>query len=206
MKQFFLAPQIGSGTLSDPFRNVLGDHMQSGETFDEVDHPFRRMSLCLVTASAATLDAIAALPNVYRASPRIDDAALATLLVRPLSSWPAQVLQDARTFLENNGIPLDGIAPADPFRKVIRRILRVCFIAQKAEAADSSALRVVLTAALNGTVGQLPAATRQTASAWLATKGVNTSGWTLATTIRTVLRAAAEEITWKPARFGGHSA
>lgn len=204
-RQLYLAPQTGTGSFADPIRSVLHAHItvSAGERFSEVDHPGRHVSLCLVLASEATHDAIAAVGGVYRVSPRVQDGdSFRAALDQPLSTWPTQTLLDARTRLEAAGVPVADLTADDTLRTLIARIVRTLFVAQRARGERSTAVQEVCAAGLDSTVGTLSASTRQAALAWLEAKGVDTGGWTLATTIRQVVRTAAESIEWSDIRFG----
>jgi hypothetical protein len=101
----YRAPQIGSGTIEDPFRSILNELIDTsaGEWFDEIDHEsvkdaaeVRRLeSVCCVRAAQKTHDRIRRDPRVTligEVKPETDPMATSGLMARQALRQAAQTV------------------------------------------------------------------------------------------------------------------
>jgi len=200
--RIYIAPQIGSGlmlspdpsTWSDttgPYRSLLHNLVdgQAGDSFDEIDHPARHISICTVEASVATLDLIDADARVTAAIPvrAADRTALAAILAAPFSSYPLAWRNAARAKLEAWGINTELITGSHTMKDVLRRVIKIFSVAQVADGHGQTNVKEFLKQGLDVQVSAIPAAQRQAIGAWLNSKGIDTSWITGSTTVRQVV-------------------
>jgi hypothetical protein len=200
--RIYIAPQIGSGivlsadpsTWSDttgPFRSLLNNYINlaAGEGFDEIDHPARRISICTVEASAATLDAIEADARVVPVIPirATDRTHLAQILNAPFSSYPLAWRNAARTKLESLGVNTEWITGTSTMKDVLRQIVKLFSVAQVADGHGQTGVKEFIRGNLDVQVSAIPTAQRQAVGAWLQSRGIDTSWITGSTTVRQVV-------------------
>jgi hypothetical protein len=200
--RIYIAPQIGSGMLLDPnpanwtdttgpFRSLLNTFVNpsAGEGFDEIDHPARRISICTVEASTATLDAIEADPRVTPVIPirATNRTHLAQILNAPFSSYPLAWRNAARTKLEAFGINTEWITGTNTMKDVLRQVIKMFSVAQVADGQGQGNVMEFLKSNLDLEVSAIPAAHRQAIRDWLLQRGIDVSWITGATTVRQVV-------------------
>lgn len=200
--RIYIAPQIGSGMMLDPnpanwsdttgpYRSLLNNLIDilAGDRFDEIDHPARRISICCVEASSATLDLIDADVRVTPVIPvrAADRAALAVILSSPFSSYSLAWRNAARTKLESWGINTKWITGSHTMKDVLRQVVKICSVAQVADGHGQTNVKEFLKENLDTTIANVPTAYRTAASAWLQNKGIDASWITGSTTVRQVV-------------------
>lgn len=200
--RIYIAPQIGSGmmlspdpsTWSDttgPFRSLLNNFITpaNGEGFDEIDHPGRRVSICTVDASTATLNAIDADVRVIAAIPirATDRAHLAQILATPFSSYPLAWRNAARTKLESWGINTEWITGSHTMKDVLRQVIKIFSVCQVADGQGQANVKEFLKQNLDVQVSAIPVAQRTAIGGWLQSKGIDVSWVTGTTTVRQVV-------------------
>ena len=200
--RIYIAPQIGSGMLLDPnpanwtdttgpFRSLLTKFVNpvAGEGFDEIDHPARRISICTMEASTATLDAIEADPRVTPVIPirATDRTHLAQILNAPFSSYPLAWRNAARTRLEALGVNTEWITGTNTMKDVLRQVIKMFSVAQVADGQGQANVVEFLKGNLDVAVSAISAAHRQALGAWMQSRGIDTSWITGTTTVRQVV-------------------
>lgn len=185
--RFYIAPQIGTGTMEDPFRSLINNYVNvsEGEWFDEIDNPARRISLVCVHAIQATHDTIAADTSVIAIGNATEEANIKTALDSLISAIPN--VSALKTKLEGIGISTSWYSSDNTVRDGIRYLIRVFSFAQIADGEGNSRIKTFIANNLDTTMNQIPAATRNAASDWMLAKGLATGWITSTTTVRQVL-------------------
>jgi hypothetical protein len=186
-------PSTWSDTTG-PYRSLLNNFINpaNGDNFDEIDHPARRVSICTVEASAATLDVIEADSRVtpcipLRATNRVH---LAQILAAPFSSYPLAWRDAARTFLEGKGINTEWVTGTSTMRDVIRQVIKIFSVAQVADGQGQVNVKEFMrTAGLDTQVSAIPTVQRSAVADWLQSRGIDTTWITGTTTVRQVVNS-----------------
>lgn len=202
----YLAPQIGSGTYSDPYRSMLNDliNIISGDWFDEIDHPIRRVSICCVHASDATHSAIALNSQVVRLSSLMpDNLDFASKMDMAATSLPTDMQTAIVTALEAKGINTAWMSAATTLRELVAMLLRVCQFAQRAEGNNNAALKILITANLDSTFGSFTTTRRNAIKTWMASKGLATGWITNSSTVRQIIHFIMMNMGWPKLRLSG---
>lgn len=204
--RIYIAPQIGNGLRGDPdpntgayiwtdstgpYRSLLHKFIDTsaGESFDEIDHPARRISICAVEASAATLDAIEADSRIIAAIPirATDRTHLAKILNAPFSSYPLAWRAAARNKLENWGVNTEWITGSNTMKDLLRHIIKQFSVVQVADGHGQLEVKEFLKANLDIQISAVPVNYRNAIKDWLKSKNVDISWITGATTVREVV-------------------
>ena len=204
--RIYIAPQIGNGIRGDldpitgfyvwtdstgPYRSLLHKFIDTtaGESFDEIDHPARHVSICTVEARAATLDAIDADSRIIAAIPirATDRTHLAQILNAPFSSYPLAWRNAARNKLESWGVNTEWITGSHTMKDLLRHIIKQFSVAQVADGHGQSSVKEFLKANLNTQVSAIPADHRNAIRNWLQSKNIDISWITGSTTVREVI-------------------
>ncbi len=205
----YIAPQIGSGTFPDPFRSKINNYInvQAGETFDEIDNPARRYSICFVTAQPATHAAIAEDTEIVALTPNdVTPAQLQAVLDNPVSSLPLAFRTNVQNALEARGISFAWVDPPNnTIRDVFRYLLRIHFFSQRAEGEGNANVLAFIRQNLDTTVQQLSAAQRNAAKNWMESKGLSTSWIKGDDTVRMILQHIVYNLGFGVIKIGGHS-
>jgi len=199
--RLYLAPQNGDGTFDSPYRSRLNDYVDvhAGEGFDEFDHPAYHWSLCCVGASEATHAAIIADAQVKPATPELSTtkAALVTLLSQPLSDLPPAWVGNAKTFLESKGVDTSQAAGNTTLKQVLQHLVKTFAMSQQPSPVE---VKTFLGTHLDTLAVDVPG--RQVMASWLANRGIDLSWVTAATTVREIVRYAANNGAFA-SRFAG---
>lgn len=186
--RFYVAPQAGTGTFEAPYRSLLNSFIDvaSGEFFQEIDNPARRLSICCVTASDTTHANIAADSRVIVISRLYADlAALKTGLNETLDNIPGAAT--IKTKLETVGISTSWITGTNTLKDAIRYLFRVHFMGQIADGEGNANVKTFIANNLDTTVQQVPAQVRNAVRNWMQAKGL-AIGWIgNTTTVREVV-------------------
>jgi hypothetical protein len=207
--QLYVAPQIGTGTRADPYRSVIQNYIDisAGESFDEIDFPSRRKSICAVFALQATHDVINADNTIIPLLPSIqpDEAAWHAILDTPLTEFPSAWKTAASTKLEAAGIPVDWIISTTTLRDLLRYILRVFAWCQIVTGQGNVNVMAFLSNNIDATVGSLSTAQRNAVRTWMQGVGLDTL-WILGTTlVRQVVTFIVNNYGFKPFAFAGET-
>lgn len=191
MIRIYLAPQIGTGTRQDPFRSLLHDliNVAGGDSFDEIDNPAKRMTVCTVTASQVTHDAIAADGRVTPLMPAVvsDMDALNAVLDTQFSSFDSTWRSATSAAAELAGINTGWINLTNTLRDVMQYLLRVHVFAQLIDGSAYPNIKTLIAANLGTPMSSIPAGVKTAASSWLSARGLS-AGWvTPTTTVRQVV-------------------
>ncbi len=174
-----------------PYRSLLNNliNASNGDNFDEIDHPARRISICTVEASSATLDAIETDVRVIPVIPlrATDRTHLATILSAPFSNYPLAWRNAARAKLESWGINTEWITGSHTMKDVLRQVIKIFSVAQVADGQGQSNVKEFLKGNLDVQISAIPVAQRTAIGAWLQNKGIDTSWITGTTTVRQVV-------------------
>lgn len=201
----YLAPQLGNGSFQDPYRSLLNEFVSvpDGETFDEIDNPARRYSICVVYAKQDTHDVIAADTRISVLSPLYADAAVfKSGLDAPFSSWPQELRQLVLTALDGKGINTGWITLSNTPRDVYRVLLRVHALSQIFDGTRRDLLDLIRQN-LDTKVSQIPAALRTAVSAWMQSRGLAIGWITNQTTVREILHFIVQNLGFGQFRFYG---
>jgi len=186
--RFYIGPQIGSGTVLNPYRSLLNDfiHIENGEWFTEIDNPARRISICCVVAEQTTHTAIATDSRVIICSPLADDKAdMKTKLENTFNSIAGAAALKVK--LEAIGIDTSWIGGSDTLRLGLRYLLRVFTVGQFADGESVGEVREFLKANLTTQVSAVPAVIRDRVKTWMQNKGLAVGWITGTTTVRQVI-------------------
>jgi hypothetical protein len=204
--KIYLAPQIGSGTFLDPFRSKLNNYInvQAGESFDEIDNPARRYSICTVIAQPATHQTIATDPTIIALTPNdVTPAQLQAVLDSPVSSLPSAFRTNVQNALEAKGISFAWVGASNTVRDVFRYLLRVHFFAQRVEGEGNINIFNFIKQNLDTTAKDLTAAQRNAVKNWMDSKGLSTGWITNTTTVRQVIHAIVTDLGFGIIKIGG---
>lgn len=209
--RIYIAPQIGAGVIpypydpttwtdtTGPYRSLLNNYINvaAGECFDEIDHPVRRVSICTVEASAATLTAIEADSRVTPVIPirATDRTHLTQILSAPFSSYPLTWCTAAKTKMEGWGINMEWITASHTMKDVLRQVVKIFSTCQVAFGSNQPHVLEFLKGNLGTSVSAIPVAQRDGVATWLQARGIDTSWITGTTTVR-------EVVALLPANFG----
>lgn len=187
--RFYIAPQQGTGTFNDPFRSILNDFINpaNGESFQELDNPARRISVCCMTATDATHATIGGDSRIIVASRLYSDLSSAKIgLQESLDNLPGIIA--LKTKLETIGINTAWISASNNLRDGIRYIFRVFVIAQIANGLGGDAnIKTLIIQNLDNTVGSLSAQVRNGVKNWMQSRGLAVGWITNSTTVREVV-------------------
>lgn len=212
--RIFVAPQIGSGFPGDgelgippdPYRSLLHGliDIRQGDWFDEIDLPVRRISICCVRAPQARLDSIAADSRVTPMLPTtaMDDAHLQALLDAPFTTYPLAWRGAAKARLEAWGVNTGWIVATSTMRQVLKALLKVAYLAQKADGLSDAALRSFLLQGLDATFAGLPIPERDAVMAWMQSKDLDISWIASGTTVRQIQNFIATNHTCESGFLG----
>lgn len=205
MKRIYRAPQVGTGSINDPITSILNEliDVQAGDHFDEIDHPARKYSICTVTASQKTHDAIESDGRSVALTPLLSDIGFVSAMDTPFADVPQALRDKAKAQLESDGINTAWIMGTNTLRDVLRHLCRMHFFSQIADGVGNAALRGFLTRNLNETVGSLTVAQRTAARNWMQARGLGIGWITNQTTVREVVHYVVENLGWEKIRFGG---
>lgn len=204
----YIAPQIGSGTFLDPYRSKLNDYIDihAGETFDEIDNPARRYSICIVTAQPSTFAVIDADPDIVALTPNdVPPAQLAARLDDLVSTLPIAFRDNVRNELEARGISFAWVGASNTIRDVIRYLLRVHFFCQRAEGEGNADILDFIRENLDTTVAQTPVNIRNAVKTWMENKGLATGWITNQTTVRQILHSIVTDLGFGVIKLAGQN-
>lgn len=201
--RFYLAPQQGTGTFQDPFRSILNDliDVQAGDSFQEIDNPARRISICCVRASDATHAVISADARLLPVSARVADDGLLEHLETLFNSLPG--IGALKTALEARGISTSWISGSNNVRDGLRYLMRVFSIAQIADGMGNAHVKTIIAQNLDSTVGDVAPAVRNGVKNWMQAKGLATGWITNSTTVRQVIHFIVENLGIGRLRMSG---
>jgi hypothetical protein len=186
--RFYLAATIGDGvSRATAFRSKLSDFIVNDGTKDFWDWSNRATAFrfCLAWCPTALHTSIAADANVTVLSPELaDPAAVAAWLDQDVGTLAAALANK----LEAAGIPVDWITAGITRRQLWRFISAWHFITQRMNSAGDTNALAFIRSNLDSTIGSLPAAVRNRASAWMSEKGLDTSWIVAGTKVRAVVR------------------
>ena len=199
----YLAPQIGTGTYLDPYRSLLNNiiNIPAGEWFDEIDHPVRRLSVCCVHASDSTHATIVANPQVIPLS----SVALDDLTFSAQMDSKAGVSSANITGLESKGLNMAWMSIGTTTRDLISMILRGCQFAQRAEGDNVGALKELILANLDNTVGTFTVTRRNVIKNWMSSKGLATGWITNSSTVRQIIHFIMMNMNWPKIKLSKES-
>lgn len=202
--RFYVAPQQGTGTFVDPFRSILNDliNVQAGESFTEIDHSSRRISICCVRASDTTHATILADARVFPASPLYaDDVAMAAGMEVTLNNIPN--IAAIKTKLENAGVSTAWISGSNTLRDALRYLVRNFSTCQIADGEANANVKTFLTQSLDLTVQQLTVVQRNAVKDWMQAKGL-AIGWIVnTTTVREIIHFIIGNLGFGKFRISG---
>lgn len=138
--RIYRAPQIGTGTFTDPYRSLLNTFIDvsQGDWFDEIDNPSARQSICTVHARQSVHDAIYAdrIPNpgriVYLSPLCADDIEKRAQLTATWTSFNKPFRNNCLSVLANYGITDADIPAGATLKDVLRLALTRFFDHQRA--------------------------------------------------------------------------
>lgn len=206
--RIYIAPQIGTGAFHDPYRSKLNEYInvENGESFDEIDNPARRHSLCFVIAKPATHAAIAADAEIIAVTPNeVTKENVHAILDTPLSSLNQTFKQSVSDALEAKGVSFAWAGGENTIRDVLRYLLRVHFFAQRIEGEGNAPVFNFLKKNLTTEFSELTSAQKNGIKNWMESKGLAT-GWLRAdTTVRQIIHAVVTDLGFGAIKIGGHS-
>jgi hypothetical protein len=138
------------------------------------------------------------------ASERAAIVAQADTAVLPvtLDDTVGAALGTVQTKLAMANIPGEWVTAGQTWRLVFRVVVRIVLLMQSFAGLDAAAERLFAVVTLDGTVGDIPVAMRQRLTAGAQRLGLDTSGITLAMTIRVALRILGQQIGVVAGPFG----
>ena len=201
MIRIYLSPQIGTGTMIDPWRSRINLYIQLGEYFDEWNNHGRHVSICFVDAIQASHDAIAADALIIPLSRmHTDDADLNLGLDAPLSQFTDPELNNLKAGLENAGIDTAWSTPATNLRALIRVALRNIYLNQTSDGREPLFIEF-LGANADNTFGSLRLIVRNRIRNWFQNHGLDDSWITQQTTLREIRRYIIENYSFPRIRI-----
>ncbi len=188
MIRIYLSPQVGIGSMIDPWRSRINLYIQLGEYFDEWNNHDRHISICFVDAIQASHDAIAADSLITPLSRmHSSDADLESGLDTPLSQFTDPELNNLKAALENAGIDTGWTTPATTLRTLIRVALRNIYLNQTSDGREPLFIEF-LTTNSDATFGSLRLIVRNRIRNWFQNHGLDDSWITQQTTLREIRR------------------
>lgn len=206
--QLYLSPQeLHTGDDGSEYTwNYLNNLIDTGagDWFDEIDHPARKVSICILTASDATIDAVNADPKCKKVLPArvADTAAFVSALDTPLRRYPGNWRSAVKTVLLNQGIDIDDLTLDNTLRDVLRRLMRAQALTQRAFGKRKQRILDFVQRNLDETVSVIPVEERDELRDWLQAEGIDITWATGSTTVRELTRYIYERGAF-PSRFGG---
>lgn len=183
MIRWYISPYIGTGIFPDSFRTAIDDLIHNGEQADGTDHPQRRYFIRRVDASQATHDAIIngghGIPFTELAETETLDNTHASLDV----SLKNQIVAECA----NRGIDISWVAAATTKRQFLRRMIQLCWLAQKALGEKHEVMKAILNHNLDAPVSEFTAQQRNAVKTWMENKGLDTGWIKNVTTIREII-------------------
>jgi len=192
--RFYVAPQIGDGTFQNPYRSILNDlvDVESGDWFDEIDHPARRISICCVHASDATHAVILADSRPVPISELYEEGAVGIGLAKIFNNITGS--EALKTKMENHGISTAWITNSNTMRDVLRYLIRIFTVTQITDGEGNTNVKEFLKANLTTTVAQIPVGVRTSIRNWMQAKGLAIGWITNATTVREIVHFIIENL------------
>lgn len=186
----YLTPMIGSGTRQDPFRCKLNNYIDpaQGDIYSSYDSPGRRIAIAVTTASDAAHAAIAADSGIIAITPLADDIDMDALA----GSLPNAAA--VKTALESMGINTGWMNGTVSLRDCVRYILRVFYLAQRAEGEMNTAVQFALKQGLDNAWSGLTATQKNNVKSWMADKGLATGWINASTTIRQLVHFCVQNL------------
>lgn len=176
----YLVPILGGGTSAEDFRRakyISG----SGVTFSMVSYGFQAIGLVAANVDAATDTALQSNSDVTKIPDNLD-------------AQVAGALATVQAALENRNLPGNWVVSTTTYRTIIRLVIavsgllmRYAWLTESIEAVISGAVT------LNTTFGSLPLAVRQKLQEAAVQLGIDTSGFTSASTLRQILQGVADQ-------------
>ena len=121
MIRFYLMPAVIEVRNARLEKHPKYDALWAGKDFHVMDHGREGTFLCAVDVDAAQHAAI------------IANADIATFPVDLTTQIGAGALANITTILESRHFHIDGITATSTYRQVLRRVIRCCLMAQRAE-------------------------------------------------------------------------
>jgi hypothetical protein len=187
LTRFYVAPQQGDGSLSNPYRSILNDliNINQGDWFDEIDNPARHISICCVHALQTSHDAILADGRALPIGSIFDDTQKTVFLNSLISSIPN--LTALKASLEGLGISTSWFSGSNTIRDGIRYLMRVFSTGQIADGEGNTNIKNLISRNLDVTVQQIPPAIRNAVRNWMQAKGLAIGWINNSTTVREIL-------------------
>ena len=194
--RFYIAPQtIHTDSAGEYWASILNDliDITQDESFDEIDNPARKISICCVHALDATHANIAADSRVIVASPLANDIADMKTKLETLFNSISGVAT-LKTKLEAIGINTAWISGSNTLRDGLRYLIRIFTTAQILNGEGNTDVRDFIANNLDTTVVEVPVAVRNKVKAWMQNKGLAIGWITNSTTVREILHFIVENL------------
>lgn len=202
--RFYIAPQIGTGTWTDPYRSLINNFIDvdAGEGFREFDNPARHISICLVTANDSTHATLASQANIVVASRLLDDAA--DMAVALQENFNGLSNSDAlKAKMESHGVSASWITGTNTVKDVLRYLMKVFATAQISDWQNVPEMKQMISQNLTATVAQVPQPIRETVKAWMQARGLATGWIGNSTTVREIVHFIVTNLGFGNFHFGG---